>query len=107
MKRGTREILQEAAGVIYIAAAAIEDRPELSKRMTEYTAGLTKLCNEATDADLLTDYERVEIAEAMGAVWAITKLMIPVLKMEEYYNCLTDILMEDEKERIAQEDTET
>ena len=68
MKSNTREALQETAGAIYIAAAAVnEEKPELAKRMTEYTAGLTKLCNEATDADLLTDYERVEIAEALGA----------------------------------------
>ena len=107
MKREVREALQETAGAIYIAAAAInEERPELSKRMTEYTAGLTKLCNEATDADLLTDYERVEIAEAMGAVWAINNLPIQGVKIGEYYSILSQVLAEDEADRIAQEDAE-
>ena len=107
MKRDIREALQETAGAIYIAAAAVnEDRPELAKRMTEYTAGLTKLCNEATDADLLTDYERVEIAEALGAVWAINNLPIQGVKIGEYYNILSQVLAEDEADRIAQEDAE-
>jgi hypothetical protein len=74
--------------------------------MTEYTAGLTKLCNEATDADLLTDYERVEIAEAMGAVWAINNLPIQGVKIGEYYSILSQVLAEDEADRIAQEDAE-
>ena len=107
MKRGVREALQEAAGAIYIAAAAVnEDRPELSRRMTEYTAGLTELCQNATDADLLTDYERVEIAEALGAVWAINNLPIQGVKIGEYYNILTQVLAEDEADREAQEDAE-
>ena len=107
MKKNIRETLQETAGAIYIAAAAVnEEMPELSKRMTEYTAGLTQLCNEATDADLLTDYERVEIAEALGAVWAINNLPIQGVKIGEYYNILTQVLAEDEAEREAKEDTE-
>lgn len=107
MKRNIREALQETAGAIYIAAAAVnEEMPELAKRMTEYTAGLTKLCNEATDADVLTDYERVEIAEALGAVWAINNLPIQAVKIGEYYNILIQVLAEDEADREAQEDAE-
>lgn len=107
MKNNIREALQETAGAIYIAAAAVnEDKPELARRMTEYTAGLTELCNEATDAELLTDYERVEIAEALGAVWAINNLPIQAVKIGEYYNILVQVLAEDEADREAREDAE-
>ena len=42
----------------------------------------------------------------MGAVWAINNLPIQGVKIGEYYSILSQVLAEDEADRIAQEDAE-
>lgn len=105
MKRAVREALSETAGAIYIAAGAIyESRPKLAERMTEYVEGINVLLEPEADDDVLTDYERVEICEVMGAVVAITKLPYPETKLADYINLLNQILAEDTEARRVMEE---
>jgi hypothetical protein len=105
MKRAVREALSETAGAIYIAAGAIyESRPKLAERMTEYVEGINVLLEPEADDDILTDYERAEICEVMGAVVAMTRLPCSETRLGEYINLLTQILAEDAEARRAMEE---